>query len=93
MPKLYVKCAELRYGGRSLRYGDLFDASDKDAKVLKLIGKASDTTDRPPLRVADPQPARAPRVEQQASMLAEGEPVPTGRRRRRYLRSDMQSED
>lgn len=30
------------YAGRSLKPGDLFDASDQDAAVLKKIGRAID---------------------------------------------------
>lgn len=32
----------LRYAGRSLVAGDKFEASDRDARLLKAIGKAAD---------------------------------------------------
>lgn len=95
MPKMTVTCRELYYDKKSYRYGEQFEASEKDAKVLKLIGKATDEQKAPPLRAADPQPVKSkPAVQQQSSFVAEGEPVqPEGRGRRRYRRTDMQSED
>lgn len=41
MPTLTATKA-LRYAGRSLVAGDDFEASDKDARLLKAIGKAVD---------------------------------------------------
>lgn len=33
---------ELRYAGKNLRPGDVFDAPDQDANILKAIKKAED---------------------------------------------------
>lgn len=46
-----VAAKELRYAGRSLKAGESFEASEKDAKVLKAIGKAKD----PPRRGRPPK--------------------------------------
>lgn len=37
-----VASKPLRYGGRSLEAGDPFDASPRDARILKAIRKAAD---------------------------------------------------
>ena len=37
-----VASKPLRYGGRSLEVGDTFDASPRDARILKAIRKAAD---------------------------------------------------
>lgn len=43
--KIVAKKA-LRYAGRSLVPGDEFEASSKDARLLKAIGKAEEAEDR-----------------------------------------------
>lgn len=72
---------EFRYGGRDLKAGDEFEATDKDAKVLQLIGVAVETTfssrrgaSNPPT----PEPATS------------AEPP---RMRRAYRRRDLTAED
>lgn len=47
----------LRYGTRSLRAGDEFEASPRDARVLQAIGKAE--VPPPPVPAPKPRPARA----------------------------------
>lgn len=41
MPAL-IATKELRYGDRTVHPGEPFDASEKDARLLKAIGKAKD---------------------------------------------------
>lgn len=40
-----VATKSMRFGGRSLNVGDVFDASDKHGKLLKAIKKASDVVE------------------------------------------------
>lgn len=58
MPKVHLVAVKpLRYATRALRAGDAFSAIPKDARLLKLIGKAVDA----PAGVApDLKPAEAP---------------------------------
>lgn len=75
MPELIVSTRELRYAGRTMLHGDRFDASDKDAKILKAIRKAEDvparygqpmgevaTTQLPLAAAPDPDPFEPPAV-------------------------------
>lgn len=50
----------LRYAGKSLLSGDEFEASVKDARLLKAIKKAADA----PVEVVEPEPPKelAPRA-------------------------------
>jgi hypothetical protein len=57
MPKLVVKQRELRYAGKTMYQGDEFEASEKDAKILKMINKASDAPVVRASRVPTPQPS------------------------------------
>lgn len=64
MPELIVICAELRYAGKSLPKGTRFEASEKDAKVLKAIRKCADAPAVAPVRkVAETRPLPAPEPE------------------------------
>lgn len=46
----------LRYAGKSLLSGDEFEASAKDAKLLKAIRKAADA----PVKEPEPEPDKKP---------------------------------
>ena len=61
----------LRYGTRSLRAGDEFDASPRDAKLLKVIGKAELP---PPTPAPKLRPVRAKPAEPAATVPAEDTP-------------------
>lgn len=60
MPRL-IAIKELRYAGLTYLAGTPFEASDKDAKLLKLIGKAKDSVavERPKHVDTVPKPAPA----------------------------------
>ena len=91
--RLIVKVKELRYDGKTYLRNEEFEAPEKDARVLKLIGKAGDPDQKSPLRVAEPRPSGST---QTRDLLSEGtQPAPSvrGRGRGRYSRSDMRSED
>jgi hypothetical protein len=65
MPKLIVTARELRYGGKTLKRDEEFEATDKHARALKIVGKAVDAPELAPVRkvatVQPPQPeAEAP---------------------------------
>jgi hypothetical protein len=106
MPKLQAT-RELRYAGKTLQPGDIFDASEKDAKVLKQIKKAADApvvpraTQKPPKveKVATPEvlpdPVTPPAVVDAATEAEtkESDPAPTGYGRQGYRRRDLRSED
>ena len=68
----------MKYGSRRLVPGDVFDARDKDARILTLLGSAV-------VYVEPPRPKRkkAEEVVQQASELDLGE----------YRRRDMRVEE
>jgi len=94
MPKL-VATKELFYAGKTRNVGDEFDASDKDAKILKAIGKASDPAPKRGRQVETaalataPAPKEEPPVQQtEASATEEAAPL-----RRRYYRRDLRSEE
>jgi len=95
MPKL-VATKELFYAGKTRNVGDEFDASDKDAKILKAIGKASDPAPKRGRQVetAALAPAPAPKKEeppvQQAEAAAATEEFPL---RRRYQRRGLRPEE
>jgi hypothetical protein len=84
--RLKVIVPELRYGGKELREGDEFEASEKDGKLLVAIKKA--TASLAPRR-GESRPPKTDELALQAS--AEGEQAP--RRRRRFQRRDMRAED
>lgn len=64
--ELIVTCRELQYAGKTYLTGARFEATEKDAKLLKAINKAADAPAKPakPLReaasVAPPPPAPPP---------------------------------
>lgn len=95
MPKLEVIAKAVRYAGKEYRFGQTFDASDKDAKVLKAIKKVKDAA--PEVPKTQRVPERKPVVE--TRVMAAEAPAPTAdgsdgeASRRRYRRSDMRSED
>lgn len=90
--KLVVTAKELRYGGRQMRAGDEFEASDKDARTLKAVRKAADA---PPAQVkrSMPQPPEPKPVEPAAS--EEDQPRRRGRPSGAawYGRRDMRAEE
>lgn len=47
MPTLTATKA-LRYAGQSLEVGDKFEASDRDARLLKAVGRAADREEEAP---------------------------------------------
>jgi len=69
----------MRYAGRALVAGDEFEASDKDANLLRRIKKARDATTAPSAR-----PPTLPNIPEAA---------PAGRGVPRYARRDMRAED
>lgn len=71
----------LRYAGRSLVAGDDFEASAKDARLLKAIGKAKDA----PVEYAPVNPARA-------SMSDTHRPVKSAYRTRQMKAADVAAE-
>ena len=76
MPKL-VAIKEHRYASRTMMPGEEYEASDKHAKLLKVIGKAKDAAPAVAAPVAPPAP--------------EEPPAPSVPRRGRYARRDMQA--
>lgn len=105
MPKLQAT-TELRYAGKTVRPGDQFDASEKDAKILKAIRKAIDApvvpkTQKPP-RVEKPAPvapvvqAEPVAVEPMKADVIETKDVDSdghGYGRQAYRRRDLRAED
>lgn len=91
MPTLIVKVKELRYNKKTYLRGDTFEASEKDANVLKTIGKAGDPDQKSPLRSAAPAPAQAARPRNTLTLESESADRPRGRGR--YARRDLRSED
>lgn len=49
----------LRYAGQSLEVGDKFEASEKDARLLKAVGRAGEPEEVPSVDVETPA-ARTP---------------------------------
>ena len=78
MIKLTAKRA-MKYGTRRLGVGDVFEARDKDARILTLLGRAA-------VYVEPPKPKRRKAEEAEAPVEA---PVVAGE----YLRRDMRAED
>lgn len=66
MPQLVAKAA-FTYATRALKPGDKFEASEKDARILKLTKRADDDLDE---GAAAPEPKRTRRY-QRRDMLAE----------------------
>lgn len=85
----------VRYGGKDRQPGDQFEASDKDAKILKAIGKAKDW-EGPAKSVVDlpdepKKTAPKPTVQPKAMKAQEVEDQPIAPLH--YLRRDMRAED
>jgi hypothetical protein len=77
MPELIVTAREIRYGRKALARGERFEASEKDAKVLKAIGKAEDAPPKPVRRVAETKaPARKVEAEDAPAAPPVVEPTP-----------------
>jgi hypothetical protein len=102
MPKLIVTARELRYGGKTLKRDEEFDATDKHAKALKIVGKAVDAQVHAPVRRAAtvqsaPVPAPEPEVVEEAVEASEPvEPLSTEdtpARRGRYATRRLKAED
>lgn len=78
-----------RYAGKSLAVGDAFEASAKDARILKAVGKAEDAQPKSEQSDAEPgsvQPAAAP----EAAKDAPAQPGKKGApQERAYNRRDM----
>jgi hypothetical protein len=93
---------ELRYGGQTRHAGDKFEATDKDAKTLVAIGRATlgpqpNATDLPaPTYETAAVPAYEDASEAEES-VSEDEPRPSERvrpvQRRRYQRRDLKAND
>ena len=80
MKRLVVLAERLPYGRNVYRRGEEFEASDKDARLLKFIRKAADA-------VAPPPPAKVKAIVQEVPAEP---PVPLSSH---YLRRDMRAED
>jgi hypothetical protein len=59
MPRLVSKTDKLKYGKNVYQYGEAFDASDRDAVLLKKIGRATDAPIQPKMINLPPQEAPA----------------------------------
>lgn len=89
MPRLKAT-KSMRYASRRLEPGDEFDANNRDARVLKAIGKAEDA---PEPRRGPGRPRREPVVEAPpVEPIVEPDDEQT-RTVPRYLRRDMQAEE
>lgn len=81
-----IATASYPYAGRSLSTGDAFEASERDAQTLKLIGRAVDApSEGPPvhaIQTRDLTPKDPPSG-------THPEPTP----KRRYRRRDLQAEE
>ncbi|EHM01148.1 hypothetical protein HMPREF9946_02223 [Acetobacteraceae bacterium AT-5844] len=77
-----VATKAFRFGGRALVAGDEFEASARDARLLKAVGKAGDPKPKA-VRAAKP----APKDDEPGDSEA-----PDVLRRGRYARRDMQAE-
>lgn len=78
MIKLTAK-RRMKYGTRRLAVGDVFEARDKDARILTLLNHAA-------IYVEPPKPKRKKAEEAEAPVEV---PVDAGE----YLRRDMRAED
>lgn len=94
MPKLIVMARELRYAHRSMVAGDEFEASEKDARVLRAIGKAKDAvqTTPAPKRTAR-RPARSSAAISENGVPGEADPQQSELGGALYSRRDMRAED
>lgn len=77
MPRL-VAIKEHRYASKQMLPGAEYEATDKHAKTLKLIGKAKDAPPAPVVVAPEPEPEA---------------PAPAVPRRGRYARRDMVAAD
>lgn len=84
MPKLVAKVA-FTYANRSLQPGDAFEASDKDARVLRLINRAEDAGAPAPAAKAPPAVEQLDLNQSGTEQSGSDEP----KRGRRYQRRDM----
>lgn len=75
MPQLVAK-KDLRYSSRDYRAGETFDATDKDADILKAVGHADDAGEKAAPEAAETQ----------------DRPAQPQRRGRTYGRRDMAAE-
>lgn len=102
MPKIFA-VKEVRYAQRRYLPGDAFDASEKDAKLLTAIGRAS--YGKKPNKTDLPEPKPAAERDEMAELRTEYEDK-IGRRpymgwnadmlrekMAEYLRRDMRAED
>lgn len=87
MPNRLQATVAFPYAGVSLKTGDVFEASDKDAALLKLVGRAKDA---PPVV----PPSRFLRTRDLEAETADAEPTdgPVPRVKRKYTRRDMTAE-
>lgn len=66
---------DMRYASRDLRAGECFEATDKDAEILKGVGHAEDAADdgaADDAANAQSQQPRKPRTYRRRDLLAEG---------------------
>jgi hypothetical protein len=74
LPDLIVTARELRYDKKPYKRGERFTASEKDAKVLKMLRKVEDAPENAPVRkVAETQ---APPAKVEAESVVEVVPDP-----------------
>lgn len=92
MPKLEVIGRALRYAKVEYKAGETFEASDKDAKVLKAVKRAKDAAAEAPKPVAAPRPAVETRV-MTPEVPVSSDDGDSSTTRRRYRRNDMRAED
>lgn len=64
---------DLRYASKDMRAGDTFDASEKDAQILKAVGHAEESPAAGDETTEDVlQKQRKPRTYRRRDLLAEG---------------------
>src|SRR4051812_18079307 len=78
MPRMIVKDKALHYGGRSMKAGEQFHASDVDATYFRNRGKAEDAPVEEPKPAPRAKPAEAPKpaAPRQPLGLRAAEPAP-----------------
>lgn len=97
--ELIVTCRELQYAGKTYLTGARFEASDKDAKLLKAINKAADApaptkplreaaSVTPPPATVEPQLDTPPEPE-----AAADEGAPEGTSSRAYRTRRLKAEE
>lgn len=74
------------YAGRDLARGEQFEASDEDAKVLKILRRASDAIDPPA-----PEKIETAAMKPESGELFEEQNKP--KPKRNYKRRDMRAEN